>query len=203
MDPAPGIDEELTPPAPGRGRLIGAILAGIGIVALLGLLTVGLLNQDRATTIDDALEEGERPDAPALSLPLLVPGGGLGREGETVSLDDLRGRPVVLNFWASWCPPCRDEAPLLEDLWRRYRDRGVVMLGVDVRDLSGNARDFAEEFGYTYPSVRDGTDETERRFQTTGVPETFIIDRQGRIALHLRGPVTSEEQVSTALDQIL
>ena len=202
MEPASDSADEPTP-APGRGRLIGAAVAGLAVVALLALLTVGLLNQDRATTIDDALTEGERPEAPELSLPLLIPGGDLDQEGEMVSLEALRGRPVVLNFWASWCPPCRDEAPLLEDLWRRYRERGVVMLGVDVRDLSGNAREFGEEFGYTYPSVRDGTDGTERRFQTTGVPETFIIDRQGRIALHLRGPVTTEEQVSTALDQIL
>ena len=185
-----------------RGRLIGAVGAGVAVVAVIAVMIVGLLNQDRGSSIARALAENERPAAPDFTLPVLVGGGDIA-EGEMLTLSDLRGTPVLLNFWASWCDPCQDEAPVLEGLWRRYRSQGLLVLGVDVQDLSDNARAFDERFGLSYPSVRDGDDSTMREFEVSGVPETFVIDRQGRVAALRVGPVTAAEQVSEAIEAVL
>lgn len=197
------MDDDLeTDESTGRGRLIGAAAAGLGVVALLAVMTIGLLNQERGDSIQRAVRADERPLAPDLELPVLV-GGGEIEEGSTVRLSDLRGTPIVLNFWASWCVPCRSEAPVLERLWSQYRGRGLLVLGVDVQDLTGKAKEFDEEFGLTYPSVRDGDDSTMRDFEVTGVPETFVIDKQGRVAALRVGPVTAEEQLTEAIEAVL
>lgn len=171
-------------------------------MAVVALLLVGLMNQERSTVIVDALEANERPPAPAMELPVLIEGGGL-EEGQMVSLEGLRGRPVLLNFWASWCTSCDDEAPVLEQIWQTYRDRGLLVLGVDVRDLSADARAFDDDYGLTYPSVRDGDASTERDFETVGVPESFLIDRQGRIVAKLTGPILSPDQITAAIEGVL
>ena len=186
----------------GRARLIGAIVAGVGVVAVVAVMIVGLMNQERGDSIQRAVAANERPEAPDFELPVLI-GGGPIEEGATLRLSDLRGTPVVLNFWASWCDPCQDEAPVLERLWSRFRDRGLLVLGVDVQDLSSRAKAFDEQFGLTYPSVRDGDDSTMRDFEVTGVPETFVIDRQGRVAALRVGPVTAEEQLAEAIEAVL
>jgi len=186
-----------------RRRVIGAAAAGVAALAVVALLVVGLANSGTGTSINDALDAGERPEAPDVTLPVLYAGDGIGPQGAEVALDDLAGRPVVLNFWASWCPPCRDEAPLLEDLADRYRDRGVVVLGLDTQDLSDNARGFINQLGLTYPSLRDGSAESEIAFEVNGLPETFILDAQGRIAHRHIGPVTRLEQLSRPLEQVL
>jgi cytochrome c biogenesis protein CcmG, thiol:disulfide interchange protein DsbE len=107
----------------------------------------------------------------------------------TLSLASFRGHPVVLNFWASWCAPCKREAPALERTYARYRDRGLVVLGVDYTDASSDARAFAAKRGLTFPIVRDGGGLIGSRYGLTGVPETFVIDRRGRIVDHLLAPV--------------
>lgn len=195
------------PPAGARDRrrLLAGLLGGGIVAAVLLLLVVGLANKDVGTRISDALAAGERPDAPALTLPVLVAGDGVGPVGAEVSLDDLRGRVVVLNVWASWCVPCRDEAPLLERLARTHRQAGdgVVFLGLDTQDLTGDARAFVRRYGLTYPSLRDGTDRAQRAFEATGVPETFIIDRQGRIAYRHIGPVVRAEQIERPLRAVV
>lgn len=187
----------------GRRRLIVGIVAGVLVVAVVVLLVVGLVNSGTSTSIDDALSAGERPPAPDFTLPLLVDDPALGPAGTEVSLSDLRGSPVVVNFWASWCGPCEDEAPILEEVWSGYRDKGVVVLGVDTQDLSDEARAFIRETGTTYPSVRDGTDATQDAYQVTGVPETLVVDAEGDIALRIIGQLTDPEQVTNALDQVL
>jgi len=110
---------------------------------------------------------------------------------------------VLVNLWASWCGPCRDEAPVLEEIWNTYRAKGVTVLGIDIQDLSSDARAFIKEYGLTYPSLRDGSDDSKNALEATGVPETYLIDRKGRIALHLAGPVSSTEQLSGPIDQVL
>ena len=186
-----------------RRQIVGGSLAGVSVLAVMALLIVGLANQGVGTSISDALDAGERPDAPPIDLPVLDAGDGIGPEGADITLDDLRGRAVVLNFWASWCTPCRDEAPLLEAIAQDYRGRDVVVLGVDTQDLSDNALGFISQLGLTYPSLRDGTDGAQRDYQVTGLPETFILDKQGRIAHHHIGPVTIPEQLTQPLEQIL
>ncbi|MDQ3660633.1 MAG: TlpA family protein disulfide reductase [Actinomycetota bacterium] len=94
---------------------------------------------------------------------------------ETISKADLRGSPVVINFFASWCAPCRDEAPLLERAWRDYRDEGVKFLGVNFQDTEPRARHFVEEFGVTFPVVVDGDGELARPLDVYGLPQTFFV----------------------------
>jgi cytochrome c biogenesis protein CcmG/thiol:disulfide interchange protein DsbE len=194
-----------TEPDPGsdRPRRIGLIVGAVVTALIIVLLVVGLMNSGASTTIDDALESGARPPAPDLTLPVLVSGAGLPPAGQDASLSDLKGKVVLLNLWASWCGPCKEEAPVLEDIWQRYGDRGVTVLGIDIQDLSSDARAFIKEYGLTYPSLRDGTDDSKSALEATGVPETFLIDRKGRIALHIAGPITSEAQLTGPIDQVL
>ena len=186
-----------------RRRLIGLIGGGVVAVLIIALLVVGLAARGGSTAIDDALVSGQRPPAPDITLPVLVSGPGLPPAGQRVSLSSLKGTPVVLNLWASWCGPCRDEAPIFQAAWERYRAKGALVLGLDLQDLSGNALAFLREYGITYPSLRDGTDASKRDLEATGVPETYIIDKRGRIALHITGQVTEIRQITVPLDQVL
>ncbi len=152
------------------------------MTAFLALLVFGLVSQGDDTAIDEAVATGERPLAP--DAPLSVLGG-----EEQQSLADYRGQVVVLNFWASWCPPCVDELPLLEDLNRSLRSSGATVLGVNYKDLPEDALGFASDYELTYPSLRDGDGEYADLYGTLGMPETFVIDREGRIAAFRRGPI--------------
>ena len=111
--------------------------------------------------------------APSFTLPLF--GGG------TIRHEDLRGKVIFLNFWASWCLPCRAEAKTLEAAWQRYKDREVVFLGIDIQDTEQDARAFLKEFGITYLNARDASGEVAIEYDVWGIPETFFIDREGRI----------------------
>ena len=160
---------------------LGAQLVALGVVlGLLGLLVWKIVNQDKK-------EARRNHPAPAFSLPRLDKPGNL-------SLASLKGKAVVLNFWASWCAPCRDEAPTLERAWDRYRGQGVVVVGVDQQDVSSDARAFARKHGMTYPLVRDGPGHVVAKYGLTGVPETFFVGRSGKIVgKHIEGRVTERE----------
>jgi cytochrome c biogenesis protein CcmG/thiol:disulfide interchange protein DsbE len=197
-------DAETDPPRSwDRRRTLGAVLGAAIVLGVVLLLVVGLTNKGVSASIDHALEAGRRPPAPDFELPVLVAGGGVGPRDARVELESLRGRPVVLNFWASWCDPCAEEAPLLETLWRRYRARGVLMLGLNTQDLADDALGFVREYATTYPTVRDGGDRVRNRYGLTGLPETFVIDAQGRVALHIAGAVTRPEQLTVPLEDLL
>jgi cytochrome c biogenesis protein CcmG, thiol:disulfide interchange protein DsbE len=155
----------------------------VAVTALFGLLLYGVLQGEDESGIDEALADGRRPAAPSLSLPRLEGGG-------STALRDYRGKVVVLNFWASWCAPCRDEAPLLERWHRRIAREGGTVLGVNALDATDDAREFVRRFGITYPNVRDVSGERLKPFGIAAYPETFVIDRRGRIAALVRGPVT-------------
>jgi peroxiredoxin len=116
-----------------------------------------------------ALRPADRQGPPAFRLPLL--------SGGTLSSKDLEGSPVVLNFFASWCGPCREEARRFEAAWRAHQDEGVRIVGVNVNDTERDARRFVDEFGITYPVVRDEDDLLLRRLNVNGLPQTFFIDR--------------------------
>lgn len=118
--------------------------------------------------------------------------------GEPLSLEAYRGQIVVLNFWASWCyPACYEEAPVLEQGWRQWRDRGVVVLGLDIQDTDDKAKKFIADFGLTFPNARDVTGKVSIDYGVFGVPETFFIDRQGRIRARHVGAVTPDVFRST------
>ena len=124
-------------------------------------------------------------------------------DGGEVSLADLKGKPLVLNFWASWCyPACYEEAPLLEATWKRYKDQGLMMVGVDIQDKDANAREFLQRFGFTFPNAPDPASKVSIDYGVYGVPETFFIDRQGRVAYKHVGALTPalvEVQVQSLL----
>ncbi len=106
-------------------------------------------------------------------------------DGETLRLSDLEGKVVVLNFWASWCPPCRWEMPFFEEMHQEYKDQGVVFLGVAISDTLENARGFAESTGVTYPIGLDTTNEISRDYNVVSLPTTFFIGREGNIERRL------------------
>src|SRR3954466_14740023 len=154
----------------------------VGVAALVGLLAYGLSANEPDRGIEHAIAKGERKPAPGLELPKLSGAG-------TGSLAGQRGKVVVLNFWASWCVPCRQESPLLERWHKRLAARGGTVLGVDVLDVSSDARGFARQYGLSYPMLRDKGGDTLDDFGVIAYPETFVIDRSGRIAASRRGPV--------------
>ena len=164
-----------------RPRPLTAVVAA-GVAALLALLAYGVVHHAPVTSIDSALADGRRPAAPGLALPRL------GTE-HVARLADWRGKVVVLNFWASWCGPCRGEAPLLERWHKRIARSGGTVLGVDMEDVTDDARRFMREHRLTYPTLRDGEGDSARPFGVRGYPETLVVDRRGRIAAVTRGPV--------------
>lgn len=123
-------------------------------------------------------------------------------EGETISLADLEGKGVVLNFWASWCDPCREEAALLESTWQAEQGNGIVFIGLDYLDQEPAAKAYLAEFGVTYPSGPDLQSAAARRYGIKGVPETFFINPQGEISDIVIGPLVSQAQLDGYLAKI-
>ena len=145
------------------------------MVAVVGLLVFGLVSKGSSKV---ALGD----PAPAAELPRLEGGG-------EESLADYKGRWVLVNFWASWCIPCKEEAPALEKFQQQHGGPGFTVLGIDSRDLSGDGREFVRRYGLSYPQLRDGDGEAAHAFGTTGVPENFLIDPKGKVRLLVRGPI--------------
>ena len=152
------------------------------LAALVGLLAYGVASKGTDTSIDDAVAAGERIEAPGAKLRVL------GRSGEA-ALADYRGQVVVLNFWASWCKPCTEELPLLERTQKRIAPRQATVLGVNYKDVSDDALVFVRRFGLTFPTLRDRDGTYAERYAARAFPETFVVDRKGRIAARRRGPV--------------
>ena len=155
----------------------------LAAAALVGLLAYGLVSKGTDTTLDQAMVRGERPMAPLATLPWLTQDG-------NGSLGDYKGKVVVLNMWASWCEPCREEMPMLQKTHEKIASQGGLVLGIDTQDASDAAKEFLAESKATFPSLRDKDKAYGREFGVTGYPETFLIDRQGRIAAIQRFPVT-------------
>jgi cytochrome c biogenesis protein CcmG, thiol:disulfide interchange protein DsbE len=169
-----------------RSLRIGAQALSVALVAgLLALLVWKVAHQVGDTTVASDLRDGKSPKAPAFTLPRLDADAHL-------ASDSLKGKVQVLNFWASWCVPCRDEAGLLESASREWGSRGVVVLGVDHQDFAGDARGFMRRYRMTYPVVDDKGDKLYQRYGATGVPETFCINRDGKVVAHVPGAVTPD-----------
>jgi cytochrome c biogenesis protein CcmG/thiol:disulfide interchange protein DsbE len=152
-----------------------ALAAFLAVLAVIGLLAFGLLSKGEARiAVGDPV--------PDRALPVLAGQG----EG---SIADYRGKWVLVNLWASWCVPCRQEAPVLDRFARRHRGGGVRVLGINVQDNSDDALRFIREYDVAYPQLRSVGDERSEAFGSTGVPENFLVDPHGRLALIWRGPV--------------
>jgi cytochrome c biogenesis protein CcmG/thiol:disulfide interchange protein DsbE len=145
------------------------------VLAVIALLVIGLVLHGSSRI---AVSE----TAPAPTLPRLE-GDGQG------SLADHRGEWVLVNFWASWCIPCRDEAPALEEFQQQHRGQNFTVLGIDTRDLSGDGRQFAAKYELSYPQLHDGDGAMAHEYGTTGVPENFLVNPRGKVAWTTPGPV--------------
>jgi cytochrome c biogenesis protein CcmG, thiol:disulfide interchange protein DsbE len=169
-----------------RARLVAQGVA-IGLVALLFILLAWSLLHDEGGDLARKANRGDRPSAPDFTLERLD-------ESGSITLSSLRGKAVLLNVWASWCIPCKEEAPYLEQLWRSQRGRGLVVLGLDAKDFRGDARRFARRYDVTFPLVYDGPGDTIAHYGVTGFPETFVIDRDGRVVQAFAGAVNGEDE---------
>jgi cytochrome c biogenesis protein CcmG, thiol:disulfide interchange protein DsbE len=160
------------------------ILATLVGAALIGLLVYGVSAQSASRSLDERLAHGEHPRAPQARRPLPI----LGGHGEE-ALASLRGRVVVLNFWASWCEPCQIEAPLLQRYQATLLRHNATVLGVSYLDNSRDAQSFVSRFHLAYPNLRDNAGTFVRAYGTNQLPESFLLDRAGHIVALSRGEI--------------
>ena len=164
----------------------------LGTVSVLTLLAYGLAANRPNRSLDQAIARGQRAIAPALALPPLD-------GGAASSLQALHGRVVVVNIWASWCGPCTSEAPVLQHWYGRIRRLGGTVIGIDTFDARSDAIAFIDKLHLTYPMWRDPEGQAKGKFGVTGFPESFVIDRGGRVAAIERGPVNDAFMQDTVL----
>jgi cytochrome c biogenesis protein CcmG, thiol:disulfide interchange protein DsbE len=170
----------------------GAVRIWQGVIVLILLAFVLLL----AARLIQTNQSEQRASGPAPDFTFTT------FEGETIALSDLRGKGVVLNFWASWCDPCRDEAALLEATAQREKDNGIVFIGLDYLDQEPAAKAYLAEFGITYPNGPDLQSAAARKYGIKGVPETFTINPEGQIEDIVIGPVVSQGKMDEYLQKI-
>lgn len=187
---SPPTAPEPTPEVSARSARIVAVVVIVAMVALLALLVWGI--GKRAAGTAGSVPVAVRP-APAFTMPLL--------DGGQLDIASLHGKPVVINFWASWCIPCEEEAAALEQASRLYQDR-VTFLGVNVQDTEPLAREFVQRFGVTYPNGRDLTGAIAVEYGMSGVPETYFVDQEGRIVRKWQGAL-DEARLRAYLDELL
>jgi cytochrome c biogenesis protein CcmG, thiol:disulfide interchange protein DsbE len=182
-----------------RLRIVLQLSALALVAALIALLVNATLDRGGGPQLVSDVKSGAKPQAPGFELPLVwahpetwPPALRAALADERVSLRELRGWPVVLNFWASWCSPCKAEAPRLNAAARAHTGE-VVFLGIDVQDFESDARHFSERYATNYVSVRDGSDSTYSAYGLTGLPDTYFLDGNGRVVAHSVGEVSVSE----------
>lgn len=179
-------ETEFQKPKPSTHPKTGLILTFAIVLALLGLLAWGL-KKAQAGPVD----RGMAPDFTIT-----------GYDGKTITLSELRGKVVIINFWASWCPPCREEAAYLEQTWRKYKDKGVVFIGVDYVDTEKEALAYIKEFDITYINGPDLGTRIAQAYNIKGVPETYYVARNGELrGVHI-GPLKSP-QLDDKIEELL
>lgn len=166
-----------------------AFIAVMAALAVVGLLAFGL----GSSGVEQVTAGQPAPDGP---LPMLDGSG-------EATLADYEGKWVLVNFWASWCAPCRDEAPAIEDYAEKMADKDLVVVGINTEDLTGDALEFVDEFNLSWEFLRDGEGSRKDAWGIVALPESFVVDPEGKIALIRRGPVTAEylnEEVTPLID---
>ena len=153
------------------------VLVVLGVLGFIGLLGWGLYQVQK-----EPLAKGMAPDYTLTNF-----------EGQTYTLSELRGKVVIINFWASWCPPCREEAAYLEQTWRKYKDRGVIFIGVDYADAEKPALAYIDEFDITYFNGPDLGTRISQLYNIKGVPETYYVAKDGTLRGNKIGPLKASE----------
>ncbi len=179
---------ETLPPAQKKPS-VGVILAWVGVLALL--IIVGLMLK---RTQQGPIQVGDTvPDLTVTAF-----------DGTTYRLSEQRGKVVLINFWASWCTTCKDEAIALQQAWEQLSPRGdVLFLGLDYVDTEPEAKAYLERYGVTYPNGPDLGTQWSQAFRIRGVPETYILDKEGRLAYIKIGPFTGLQEILNAIQPLL
>ena len=186
MSQQPIVESELPPEPIAKGKRTGLIVTFAFILALLAVLAWGLKKVQAGP-----VSSGMAPDFTLTSF-----------DGRTLTLSELRGQVVIINFWASWCPPCREEAAYLEQTWRKYKDKGVIFIGVDWVDTEKEALAYMKEFDLTYFNGPDIGTRIAQAYNIQGVPETFYVAKNGELrGVHI-GPLKSPE-LDDKIDELL
>jgi len=190
QDQANSSESKVASPPPIRKRIHwGWVAVWIGVVVLLIIVFMQLLKVQRPPA-----QIGR--EVPEFTLTTF--------DGDQISLDSLAGKVVLINFWASWCKPCEQEAADLEEAWKVYQSRDdVVFLGVDWTDTEKNGLAYLDRFGITYPNGQDLGTRISQKFRITGVPETYIVGKDGKLAYFKLSPFTSLQEITSVIDQLL
>ncbi len=180
IDEINAILTEDPPPPTGGGLSLSSIVLLLGVVFAIGTIGWAFTQQRGGQPT-----RGPAPDFTVTTF-----------DGVELTLSEQRGSIIVLNFWASWCAPCRDEAPDLQEVYEAYQDQGVIVLGLTYLDERADSLGFIEEMGLTYPNAPDvGTRISKDRYSINGVPETFVIGRDGQVAHFFYGPLTGPQLI--------
>lgn len=202
------MDEPLEPGRSSRRTVLVALIVTV-VTGLSGLLLWVTLAGEEGRKLVSDVGAGNAPRAPDFELEVIwsraddwPPSLVRALDDGALSLEEVRGYPAVVNFWASWCVPCREEAPILASSARAHRG-GVVFIGIDVQDLSRDAIAWLRELNVPFPSLRDGTNETYEAYGLTGLPETYWLDTDGRVVAHWAGALSAERLergIATAIE---
>lgn len=165
-DPYAEDNSPATPPRSGFFTPFGVVVT-LAALLMIAVVAWGIYQ--------NSLTQPQEGQAPDFDLPLI------GNSEASFKLSEQRGQVVVINFWGSWCGPCREEAPMLQNLYEEYQAQGVVFVGIAVKDIERDSLAYIDEFNITYPNVMDVGANIEKAYRTEGVPETFIVDKNGEI----------------------